>query len=381
MQDNSEVGTHGGRDLTRRGFVRVAATGALGVGALGKASLVTGTPSSARQVGTLRWGVVGTGSIANLMADMIKQAENAELSAVSSRRMETAREYADQHGLAHAFDSWADMIASDVVDAVYVATPTSAREEICVAAAGGGKHVLGEKPFASLDSVRRIIATCQENDVAFMDGTHFSHHPRTFEIRARTEELVGSPGSLASAFQFNLTNRANIRYNPELEPMGAIGDAGWYTMRAAVEYLPPDVEVEGAAAFLRRDEETGAVSAGSGALRFADGVMLTWNCGFDSAAVVGDVRISGTSGVLYMDDFLFDNGDGSAGFMTRGPALGRQTITVPSEKRAAVLMFEDMAAAAADRALRDQWMARTERTQMLLDAIWEAGLESERSGR
>ena len=381
MQDKADVGTHSGGGLTRRGFVGMAATGALAAGAFGTASLVTGRSSSARPASTLRWGVVGTGSIANRMAGVIERAENAELSAVSSRRMETAREYADRHGLAHAFDSWADMIASDVVDAIYVATPTSVREEICLAAAGGGKHVLGEKPFASLDSVRRIVAACRENDVAFMDGTHFPHHPRTYEIRARGEELVGRPWSLASAFQFNLSNRSNIRYNPELEPMGAIGDAGWYTMRAAVEYLPPDVEVEGAAAFVRRDEETGAVSAGSGVLRFAGGVTSTWNCGFDSAAFVSDVRISGTSGVLYMDNFVFDNGDGSAGFMARGPALGRQTITVPSAKRAPVLMFEDMAAAATDRALRDQWMTGTERTQTLLDAIWRAGLESERSGR
>jgi predicted dehydrogenase len=255
------------------------------------------------------------------------------------------------------------------------------REEICLAAAGGGKHVLGEKPFASLDSVRRIVAACRENDVAFMDGTHFPHHPRTWEIRSRGEELVGRPWSLASAFQFNLSNRSNIRYNPELEPMGAIGDAGWYTMRAAVEYLPSDLEVEGVAAFLRRDEETGAVSAGSGVLRFAGGVTSTWNCGFDSAALISDVRITGTSGVLYIDNFVFDNGDGSAGFMARGPELGRQEITVPSVKRAPVLMFEDMAAAATDRALRGQWMAATERTQTLLDAIWQAGLESERSGR
>ncbi len=381
MQGKTEDGRHSGGGLTRRGFVRVAATSALGAGAFGTASLVTGRSASARPASTLRWGVVGTGSIATRMADMIERAENAELAAVSSRRMETARAYADRHGVAHAFDSWADMIASDVVDAIYVATPTSVREEICLAAAGGGKHVLGEKPFASLDSVRRIVATCREHDVAFMDGTHFPHHPRTSEIRARSEELVGRVWSLASAFQFNLTNRSNIRYNPELEPMGAIGDAGWYNLRAAVEYLPPDVEVEGAAAFLSRDEETGAVSAGSGVLQFAGGVTSTWNCGFESGAMVADVRISGTSGVLYMDDFLFDNADGSAGFMARGPAQGRQEITVPSAKRAAVLMFEDMAAAATDRALREQWMTGTERTQTLLDASWQAGRESERSGR
>jgi predicted dehydrogenase len=378
MQDTAEAGRHSGGGLTRRGFVGVAAVGALGAGALGTASLLKSRSSGTRPANTLRWGVVGTGWIANSMASVIERAESAELSAVSSRRMESAREYADRHGLSHAFDSWEDMIASDVVDAIYVATPTSVREEICLAAARGGRHVLGEKPFASLDSVLRIVAACRENDVAFMDGTHFPHHPRTSEIRARSEELVGRPLSLASAFQFGLPDRSNIRYNPELEPMGAIGDAGWYNMRAVVEYLPPDLEVEGAAAFLRRDGETGAVSAGSGVLRFAGGLTSTWNCGFDSAAFVGDARISGTAGVLHMDNFLFDDDDGSASFRVRGQA-GPQEITVPSAKRAPVLMFEDMAAAATDRALRDQWMTGTERTQRLLDVIWRAGLESERS--
>lgn len=68
--------------------------------------------------------------------------------------METAKSFAAKHGLDHAFDSWADMIAWDGVDAIYVATPTSVREEICVAAAKAGKHVLGEKPFANLPSLR-----------------------------------------------------------------------------------------------------------------------------------------------------------------------------------------------------------------------------------
>ena len=181
--------------------------------------------SGVQPASTLRWGVVGTGSIANRMADVIERAENSELSAVSSRRMETAREYADRHGVTHAFDSWEDMIASDVVDAIYVATPTSAREEICLAAAANGKHVLGEKPFASAHSVSRIVEACLENDVAFMDGTHFPHHPRTADIQTRREELVGTTWSVGSVFQFNLGNRSNIRYNRDLEPMIAAGTA------------------------------------------------------------------------------------------------------------------------------------------------------------
>ncbi|MDX1395698.1 MAG: Gfo/Idh/MocA family oxidoreductase [Gemmatimonadota bacterium] len=367
------------RETTRRSFLRVAVAGVLvgGVASIGLVTARRGRGGGGNAVPTLRWGVVGTGSIANSMAAVIDRAAGAELAAVSSRSMDTAREYADRHGVAGAFDSWADMIASDAVDAIYVATPTSVREEICVAAARGGRHVLGEKPFASLPSVRRILAACRENDVAFMDGTHFPHHPRTHEIRTRRDELVGTTWSVASAFQFNLADRSNIRYDPDLEPMGAIGDAGWYNMRAAVEYLPAGADLEGAATFLRRDVETGAVIGGSGVLRFSGGATSTWDCGFDSAARVADLRISGTEGVVSIDDFLTQNPDGSADYRLRRGRNDVETVNVPSSKPGSVSMFEDVAAAAADPTLRERWMNATERTQTLLDAAWRAGLESE----
>ena len=330
---------------------------------------------------TIRWGVVGTGGIANSMAGMIKMADACELAAVSSRRMETAQAFADKHDVPNAFDSWQGMIESGAVDAIYVATPTSVREEICIAAAKGGKHVLGEKPFASLPSVRRITAACRDNDVAFMDGTHFVHHPRTLHIKQNRDDELGFVWSVASAFQFNLGDRGNIRFNPALEPMGAIGDAGWYNMRAAVEYLPPDVVLDTVSAHLRRDQETGAAISGTGVLDFTDGSTSTWNCGFDSGAVVMDLRITGTEGVINIDDFLSQNRDGSADYLYRKGGWGRGTsdeINIPSAKPGAALMFEDMAAAAADRSLRDQWMTATERTQALLDAVWMGALQGEK---
>lgn len=330
---------------------------------------------------TIRWGIVGTGGIANSMAGMIKIASASEIAAVSSRSMETAKEFATDHDVPRAFDSWQEMIDSDDVDAIYVATPTSVREEICLAAARGGRHVLGEKPFASLPSVERITKACRDNGVAFMDGTHFVHHPRTLDIKRKRQERLGFVWSVASAFQFNLTDRGNIRFNPELEPMGAIGDAGWYNMRAAVEYLPPDVSVDTVSASLRRDSQTAAAISGTGFLDFTDGSTSTWNCGFDSGAVVMDLRITGTEGVVDIDDFLGQNRDGSADFLYRKGGWrdgASEEINIPSDKPGAVLMFEDMAAAAANPALREQWMRATERTQALLDAAWKAALQSER---
>ena len=363
-------------DKPRRRFLRAAGVTTL-ASAFGGSLFSVSQTAGAESVKTIRWGIVGTGGIANSMAGMIKRADASEIGAVSSRRMATAQVFADRHDVPHSFDSWQAMIDSDVVDAIYVATPTSVREEICVAAANGGKHVLGEKPFASLPSVRRITTACRDNDVAFMDGTHFVHHPRTHDIKHNRGEKLGFVWSVASAFQFNLTDRGNIRFNTELEPMGAIGDAGWYNMRAAVEYLAPDAELDTVSAHLRRDRETGAAISGSGVLDFTDGSTSTWNCGFDSGAVVMDLRITGTSGVINIDDFLGQNRDGSADYLYRKGGWGAGTtdeINIPSDKPGAVLMFEDMAAAAADPALRERWMLATERTQALLDAAWMAAL-------
>ena len=367
-------------DRSRRRFLGVAGSGAIAA-ALGGTFITNSRIAGAQSVNTVRWGIVGTGGIANSMAKMVKLADASEIGAVSSRRMESATEFADKYSIPNAFDSWREMLASDEVDAIYVATPTSVREEICIAAANNGKHVLGEKPFASLPSVNRITAACRDNNVAFMDGTHFVHHPRTLDIKKKREERLGWVWSVASAFQFNLEDRGNIRFNPELEPMGAIGDAGWYNMRAAVEYLPPGIKLETVSAHLRRDDETGAAISGSGVLEFDDGSTSTWNCGFDSGGVVMDLRITGGNGVINIDDFLSQNRDRSADFLYRkggwGPGAVSETINVASDKPGAALMFEDMAAAAGDPALREQWMTATERTQALLDAIWIAALDNE----
>jgi len=364
----------------RRRELLGAAGGSLAASALGGMTTIAPKRARGASAATIRWGIVGTGSIANSMAHMIGLADAADIAAVSSRRMETARAFADEHGIDKAFDAWSDMTAWDDVDAIYVATPTSVREEICLAAASNGKHVLGEKPFASLGSVQRIAAACRANDVGFMDGTHFVHHPRTAHIRKQAAARIGWPWSLDSAFQFNLPDRGNIRFNPKLEPMGAIGDAGWYNMRAAVEYLSTGIEIQSVSAYLRRDGETNAAISGSGVILFDDGSTTTWNCGFDSGAVVMDLRLSGAKGVVSLDNFLSNDQDGSASYTHHEGGWGstdRAAVKVESSQPGAALMFEDFAAMVNDPEWRESSIHSTERTQRWLDAIWNSALENE----
>jgi len=370
------------KDLIDQGRRRVlvsAGTGAL-VATIGGSMLAASGRLFAQQpVKTLRWGIVGTGFIANAMAPRIQQADHAQLVAVSSRKMVTAQEFAGQHGIENRFDSWSDMLGFDGVDAIYIATPTSVKEEIGVAAANAGKHVLCDKPFANLPSLQRITTACRDNGVGFMDATHFVHHPRTLQIKSRMDELVGRQVTVASGFQFLLTDTGNIRMNPSLEPYGGIGDAGWYNMRAAVEFLPPDAEMDSADAYLRRSPETGAAVSGSGVIRFNNGATTTFNCGFESGGSVTDLRITGPGGVIRVDDFLRSRRDDHTGVIQYSKGWeSTELIEVPSAKPGSTLMFEDFAVMVQDPALVEASVRASERTQFLLDAVWESATANEK---
>ncbi len=369
-------------DAGRRKLLEVVGAGAV-TSAISSVFAAESSGAGKQTDRPLRWGIVGTGGIANHMASMIKLAARAELAAVASRKIETAQQFANKHGISRAFGSWSEMLSSNTVDAVYVATPTAVREEICLLAAANGKHVLGEKPFANLASLRRITSACRKNRVGFMDGTHFVHHPRTAQIKTTMREKIGWPWSIDSAFQFNLPDADNIRLDPKLEPYGAIGDAAWYNMRAAVEFTAPGVKVIGVDAYVRRDKKSKAVITGSGVIAFSDGSTNTWNCSFEAGAANMDLRLSGAGGQFSLDDFVFNPGDGPSEYVYRKGGFGdgatSERIAVPSAKPPAALMFEDFAAMVGNAGLFEASVAASERTQEWLDAIWTKAIQNERS--
>ncbi|MEM1203966.1 MAG: Gfo/Idh/MocA family oxidoreductase [Acidobacteriota bacterium] len=340
----------------------------------------------------IRIGIVGTGMIAGAIARAIAQSPNGVLVAASSRRAERAAEFLAEQGAdpgARPFGSWEELLAWDGVDGVYIATPTHVREAIAVAAAAAGMHVLADKPFDGLASLRRITAACREHGVAFLDATHFSHHPRTRRLRDEIAGHLQGAHALRSAFFFPMDDRGNIRYDPTQEPTGAHGDMAWYSMRAAVEYLPGAMgAVRRVQAHVRRDSETGAVVRTAGFLAFEDGSSTTWDVGFDTGALIMDLDILGPGGLLSLDDFVLDWGHGfpfddpehDVGFTVRTGAAGPadfRFVTVPNDRPAQVRMIDAFAGLAEDPTSKDQAdaIARSERTQELLDITWAAATE------
>lgn len=191
-----------------------------------------------------RWGILGTAGISAKNWLSIALAENAELVAVASRDIGRATAFIDacqasrpvQHRPA-ALGSYDDLFARDDVDAIYLPIPTGLRTEWAVKAAEAGKHIVVEKPCApTVADLERVLAACQASGVQFMDGVMFRHSRRLEAIRSflGTDDAgIGPIRRIASQFSFCAPEEfrtGNIRMQRDLEPLGALGDLGWYTI-------------------------------------------------------------------------------------------------------------------------------------------------------
>jgi predicted dehydrogenase len=90
----------------------------------------------------IRWGVLSTANIARLVIGANRGSEVTRFVAVASRDHARARRFAAEQGLEASFGSYEALLASDLVDAVYVALPVSMHTPWALRALEAGKHVL-----------------------------------------------------------------------------------------------------------------------------------------------------------------------------------------------------------------------------------------------
>lgn len=96
----------------------------------------------------LRWGVLGTGWIAERFVRSVRRHTRQHFTAVASRDAARAKDFAERHDIPHAYGSYEDLAAAADVDVVYVATGHADHLSCARIALGAGKHTLVEKPLA-----------------------------------------------------------------------------------------------------------------------------------------------------------------------------------------------------------------------------------------
>ncbi len=193
----------------------------------------------------VRFGIVGTGTIAHRFAQAIQNVPNACLAAVASRTKENAEKFGDEFNIENRFYSYEDMAVSDKIDAAYIAVPHSGHKGCSMLMMKNGKHVICEKPMAVNSKEADEMFDCaEENAVFLMEAMWGRLVPGTLKMleivnSGELGEIMGVEGKFCySMDEDEMGHHVFKRENGG----GSLLDVGIYGLYFASWYLGNEVE-------------------------------------------------------------------------------------------------------------------------------------------
>ncbi len=137
-----------------------------------------------RQAPSLRWGILGTGWIAQRFTQSLQTHTGQRVVAVGSRSARSADDFAGRFGVPRAHASYDELVVDDEVDVVYVATPHNHHHPDALRAIRAGKHVLVEKPIGlSAQQTREIARAASAAQVMAMEALWTMFLPKYDVVR------------------------------------------------------------------------------------------------------------------------------------------------------------------------------------------------------
>lgn len=125
----------------------------------------------------LKWAVLGTGVIANEMAQALSKM-GKHLYAVGNRTHEKAVRFAEKYDVPKVYDDFHEMFTDQQVDVIYITTPHNTHIEFVREALKNKKHVLCEKSI-TLNSLEldEAFELAEKNGVIFAEAMTIWHMP------------------------------------------------------------------------------------------------------------------------------------------------------------------------------------------------------------
>ena len=247
-----------------------------------------------------RWGILGTGGIAQAFTCDLSYFNNHIVQAVGSRSLEKATDFALEFPGCTPYGSYEELVADPMIDAVYVATPHPHHAANTILALNAGKPVLCEKPFAvNATQVRAMVAASIDNDVALLEAMWTRFLPHISKVREiLASGVIGEVVNIeADHGQYLMGLGIPRLIEPELAG-GALLDLGIYPISFAHMILgkPTKITATGVLTDKGVDGQTSAIfDYESGAQAVLTTTMITQTpCRATIAGTLGRIEIDRT---------------------------------------------------------------------------------------
>lgn len=270
---------------------------------LSNALPVSRIPSS-DQAPPLRWGILGSGWIAERFVAAL-HAHTAQIPyAVGSRSLASAETFARANGVARAYGSYEQLVADPQVDVVYVASPHNFHREHALLAISAGKHVVIEKPMGvDADEAAEVVAAARTAGVYCVEAVWTLFLPKFDVIRQLLADgAIGEPRTVLADMGEWFDDAHRIR-DPQLAG-GPMLDLGTYPVMFVNWVLGEarDVVALGTVAPSGVDAQFGAV------LRTEQGSFASLHSSIDTLTPTM-ATVGGTDGELVLDGPFYQPGN------------------------------------------------------------------------
>jgi predicted dehydrogenase len=179
----------------------------------------------------LKWAMVGTGFMAELILKDFALADNTSLYALVSRHPSKAKARLEEFYIEAKALTFDEALADSEIDVIYVASPHSEHFPMAKAAINAGKHVLVEKAFTlNAAEARELAALAKEKNRFLMEAMWTKFLPLHQAVKKMIENKeIGDLVSIEAHFGMNAPfNNDHRLFNFELGG-GTTLDQGVYT--------------------------------------------------------------------------------------------------------------------------------------------------------
>jgi len=253
----------------------------------------------------IRWGVLGTGRIANTFAAALRETEGAVLYAAASRSLAKAEDFAAKYGFEKAYGSYEELASDSSIDAVYIATPMDSHYGDAMLCLNAGRNVLCEKSVTlNASQLEDILSLAKEKGLFFMEAMWTKCRP--FYLKAK--EWINS-GKIGEVRYIKADFSNFVPYSPDdrlFRPEcggGALLDLTVYPLTLIADILGDEPETVLSAANL----SNGIDLSNSVILIYPEGVMASADGGFE-IPLRNNAVIAGTKASIGFGDWFHCSG-------------------------------------------------------------------------
>lgn len=203
----------------------------------------------------LKWGIFGTGGIAGKFVQTLNALGYGDNCAIGSRSVESAKRFADNHGINEYYGSYEELCKDDEIDIIYIATPMHSHYgdiKLCIEY---HKHILCEKAITvNASQLEELIDLAQTNNLFLMEAMWTKTLPVFLDIKHTIES--GTIGDLR-VIKADLSNLVPVDYNSRLFSNelggGSLLDISVYLLSFAMAFLGNEPTSIDSAAYIRNN--------------------------------------------------------------------------------------------------------------------------------